>query len=171
METKDRLLSLLEENRDRFVSGGETAEALSVSRTAVWKAAEALRKDGYEIEAVPRRGYRLKAGSDVLSENGVKQRVDPAYARANIRVEQTVTSTNRILRDEAAGGAPEGTVLIAACQTEGRGRVGRKFFSPPDTIPLLSGIRMRPFMCLNWTCRMCWPIRKAGSVLQRMREA
>ena len=143
METKDRLLAFLEENRDRYISGEETAAKLSVSRTAVWKAAEALRKDGYGIEAVPRKGYRLAADTDVLSAAGIRRYLGPGADGLDIHTEYSVSSTNTVLREKAAAGAPEGYVLAAVTQTAGKGRVGRSFFSPADTGLYLSLI-LRP---------------------------
>ena len=143
METKDRLLIFLEENRDRYISGEETAAKLSVSRTAVWKAAEALRKDGYEIEAVPRKGYRLAADTDVLSAAGIRKYLGPGADGLDIHAALSVTSTNTVLKEKAAQKAPEGYVLAAAMQTAGKGRVGRSFFSPADTGLYLSLI-LRP---------------------------
>lgn len=55
-------------------------------------------------------------------------------------------STNALLREKAAAGAPEGCVLIAGSQTEGRGRTGRRFYSPPDT-GLYMSLLLRPFRC------------------------
>ena len=53
MKTKEQLLILFENNKGCYFSGEEIAEALSVSRTAVWKAVKTLRDDGYRIDAVP----------------------------------------------------------------------------------------------------------------------
>ena len=67
MGTKENLLIIFEENRGAYFSGEELAERLSVSRTAVWKAVNSLRKEGYEIDAVPNKGYCLSAATDILS--------------------------------------------------------------------------------------------------------
>ena len=45
METKERILLLLEQNRDKALSGQSLAESCGVSRAAVWKAVEALRQE------------------------------------------------------------------------------------------------------------------------------
>lgn len=50
----------------------------------------------------------------------------------NIIVKDTVTSTNSILKEMAKDGCRKKTALIANCQTQGRGRLGRSFYSPPD---------------------------------------
>ena len=59
MGTKELVLRMLECQRDRHVSGAWLAEELGVTRNAVWKAVEALRAEGYVVEAATNRGYRL----------------------------------------------------------------------------------------------------------------
>ena len=71
MGTKEKLLALLEENRGTYFSGEAIAEALGVSRTAVWKAVNGLRSDGYCISAVQNKGYALPEEADVLTALGV----------------------------------------------------------------------------------------------------
>lgn len=144
MSTKERTLSHLLEQRDQFISGETLAEMLGVSRSAVWKEIESLRADGYKIDAVPHKGYRLCGTNDLLSAAEIMHHLS-ADARRTMRisVEREVDSTNAILRRQAAQGAEEGTVLIASAQTQGRGRLGRQFHSPADTGIYLS-LLLRP---------------------------
>lgn len=65
---KAEILAALRET-DGYVSGQELCEKFGVSRTAVWKAINQLKKEGYEIEAVTNRGYRILSVPDLLSEN------------------------------------------------------------------------------------------------------
>lgn len=140
--TKDALLVLFEQNKGRYFSGEEIAETLSVSRAAVWKAVESLRSDGYAIEAVKSRGYCLSPDTDIVSGQGVGK-----YLRADLdldfEVYEEVTSTNTLLKEKAAAGAREGTVIIANSQTGGKGRLGRSFYSPLNT-GLYISILLRP---------------------------
>lgn len=142
MATKDQILSLLLSCRGSFLSGEELAQSLGVSRTAVWKGMKALREAGYEIEAQPNRGYCLKAGMDILSAQGVQGFLNTGKD-LRLELRQSVSSTNALLREQAAQGAPEGTVLLACAQSQGRGRLGRSFFSPADTGVYIS-ILLRP---------------------------
>lgn len=71
MGTKERLLELFEARKGSFLSGEEIAQTLSVSRTAVWKAVNALRQEGYPIEAATNRGYCLGECADVLDRKSV----------------------------------------------------------------------------------------------------
>ncbi len=133
MTVQDHLRELLEANKSVFLSGEEIARRLGVSRNAVWKAIHSLKADGYPIRAVPNRGYCLAGSSDVLSESGIRQYLTGEARALSLRVFDSVDSTNLVLRRLAGEGAPEGTVVVAAEQTGGRGRKGRSFFSPQGT--------------------------------------
>lgn len=142
LTTKDRLLALLETQRGGYFSGEELARRLEVSRAAVWKAVNALRAAGYAIDAAPNRGYCLAAGTDVLSPQGVQRLLDPGCP-VTLQAVDSTPSTNALLRELAADGAPEGCAVLANAQTEGRGRGGRRFYSPPGTGVYLS-VLLRP---------------------------
>ena len=147
MTVQDHLRTLLESNKSVFLSGEEIARRLGVSRNAIWKAIKALQAGGYPIQAVPNRGYCLAASSDVLSESGIRQYLTGEALSLDLRVYDSVDSTNLVLRSLANEGAAEGTVVIAAEQTGGRGRKGRSFYSPQGTgvyISLLLKPRIAP---------------------------
>ena len=74
MTTKEKLLTLFEKNNGVYFSGEEIADKLSVSRTAVWKAVNSLRKEGYKIHAAQNKGYCLAADTDILSVQGIQNR-------------------------------------------------------------------------------------------------
>ena len=146
MGTKEQLLALLEKNKGVYFSGEEIAEKLSVSRTAVWKAVESLRGEGYRIDAVRNKGYCLSVETDILSVQGIEKYLNPICAGLKLAVFSTVQSTNTMAREAAVSGAPEGYTVIANMQTDGRGRSGRSFFSPADTGVYLS-LLLRPPHC------------------------
>ena len=141
--TREELLSFFWQNADSYISGEELAGRLQVSRAAVWKAVGQLRAEGYAIESVPGRGYRLLSASDVLSEEGIRRHLQ--HQELNLQVVRTITSTNTVLKTLAAEGAPSGLALIAGEQTAGRGRMGRSFYSPAGTGLYLS-LMLRPAM-------------------------
>ena len=143
MGTKERLLEFFERNRGRYFSGEELAGQLSVSRTAVWKGVNSLRKEGYQIDAVQNKGYCLSAHTDILSAQGIRGYLSPECRDLRLEVLQTVDSTNGWVRGKAEAGEPEGYVVVAASQEKGKGRVGRSFFSPADTGVYMS-ILLRP---------------------------
>ncbi|MBE5949493.1 MAG: biotin--[acetyl-CoA-carboxylase] ligase [Lachnospiraceae bacterium] len=71
--------------------------------------------------------------TDILSSLGIKEHLDEQNKDLNIEIYPILNSTNLTLKEKAASGAPEGTVIIAEEQTMGRGRFGRQFFSPAGT--------------------------------------
>ena len=129
MSVKQQVLQLLEDNRGKYFSGNSMAKELSVSRASVWKSVQALRAEGYGISGSTNKGYMLEKSGDMLSSAGILRHIktDGVFL---VEAKKLVTSTNTLLRAEAAKGAPEGLVLAAEAQTHGRGRQGRAFHSP-----------------------------------------
>ncbi len=143
MKLKHQVLKILEENRGTYINGARLAEQLYVTRSSIWKAVKALQKDNYRIEAVPNKGYRLEPDNDIVSAESIAPFLSSSAAHYILDVRQSVTSTNTIAKEMAAKGAKEGTVIIALEQTEGRGRMGRSFYSPKESGIYLSLI-LRP---------------------------
>ena len=139
--TKEQVLSVLREHPDQFVSGESLASALHVSRTAVWKAVEQLRREGYPISSVNRMGHRLASASDVLSGEGIRSGL--TVPGLQVKVFPTISSTNTVLKQMALEDAPAGLALVAGEQTAGRGRLGRSFYSPAGSGLYLS-LLLRP---------------------------
>ena len=130
MSTKQQVREMLEKNAGTFVSGESLARRLCVSRNAVWRAIKALQEEGCSIQAVTNRGYRLEVPEGELTEQSVRRWLPDNGRKWDIKVFQSITSTNTVLKEMAENNALEGTILIASEQTEGRGRMGRTFYSP-----------------------------------------
>ncbi|NLW56126.1 MAG: biotin--[acetyl-CoA-carboxylase] ligase [Firmicutes bacterium] len=128
--TLGRLVGLLTEHQ--FLSGQELAVQLGVTRAAVWKQVETLRGLGYEIEAYPRQGYRLLSRPDRLYPWEIAQGLRTKLLGKTIEYYDELSSTNQRAK-ELLVSCPEGTVVLAESQTAGRGRLGRRWFSPPGT--------------------------------------
>lgn len=144
LTTKEKILGLLEENRGHILSGTAIAKSLDLSRAAVWKAIEELRKEGYTIDAVTNKGYSLPEGSDLLSVEGILLHLaDLPIQREQIHVYKSIDSTNQLGKRMAVDGAPHGSIFLAEEQTDGRGRRGRSFFSPKGK-GLYMSILLRP---------------------------
>lgn len=126
---KAEILTLLREKQD-YVSGQELCSRFGVSRTAVWKVVNQLKEEGYVIEAVQNKGYRLKENPDVLSISELKSRIHNQWAGGDIYYYEETTSTNIDAKRLAEEGAPHGTIAVADKQTAGRGRRGRAWESP-----------------------------------------
>lgn len=143
MTTKDQVLAYLLDSPDEEISGEKLARRIGVSRAAVWKAVDALRHDGHDIQAGSNRGYRLSGERDIVSEAGIRAALKTGRIGARLEVHPVIDSTNSRARALAQDGAPEGTVVIARGQTGGRGRLGRSFHSPADSGIYMSVI-LRP---------------------------
>jgi len=137
--TKEAVLALLR-GTDGFVSGQRISDELGLSRTAVWKAVQALRTDGYAVESVTNRGYRLVAAPNRLDRDEIRRLLAGHPWAERVVLLDEVDSTNNYAKQLAAGGAPAGTIVIAERQTGGRGRLGRSFASPPGLGLYLSAI-------------------------------
>ncbi|MBB6735462.1 biotin--[acetyl-CoA-carboxylase] ligase [Cohnella zeiphila] len=124
------LLSLLEERSGEFVSGEEISRKFGVSRTAIWKHIRKLEAEGYKIEAATRNGYRLIGRPSRLSVSELLGKLQTRSFGRKLQVLDAVPSTQDIARQLAEEGAPEGTLVIAEQQTQGRGRMGRAWVSP-----------------------------------------
>ena len=141
MDKKQLLLEKLE-SAESFVSGNELADCLGVTRASVWKYIKALKNDGYQVEAITNRGYRLSPMNDVITVGGVKKALGENAEKFGIEVLSSCSSTNQVLKSKAES-LPPWHVLIAESQSAGRGRNGRKFFSPNGT-GLYMSILLRP---------------------------
>nr|AXJ99421.1 Biotin--protein ligase [Paenibacillus brasilensis] len=130
MNNHERLLGILEEGTSDYVSGEEISRRLSVSRTAVWKQINKLRELGYNIEASSRRGYRIVSRPDRLEVSKLAHSLNTQSFGKRIVILDSTVSTQQDAMRLAEEGAPEGTVVLAEEQTAGRGRLGRRWFSP-----------------------------------------
>ena len=165
---KTEILSILRQ-RDGFVSGQQLCEEFQVSRTAVWKVIEQLKSEGYQIEAVRNKGYRLTCSPDVMSKAEIESLMKTKWAGHPViyhdQVDSTNTQAKRLGEDLASGGnmtfsgnlassgndtfgeakvgAGHGTLVVADLQTAGKGRRGRSWESPSGASIYMS-ILLRP---------------------------
>ncbi len=132
MTVDAQILSALRQPGGAAVSGAELSQQLGISRAAIWARIQELRSLGYEIEASPHQGYRLLHVPDVLHADDLLSllRGNRVVGR-DIQVFQETGSTNEVVDRLARAGVKEGMVVFAESQTKGRGRLGRKWFSPP----------------------------------------
>ncbi len=126
---KKAILSALRRDGE-YVSGQQLCDSLGVSRTAVWKAVNQLKEEGYEIEALQNRGYRIIASPDVITAQEVESRLNTRWAgHPTVSFEQ-IDSTNNWCKKAAEEGAQEGLLVLADEQTAGKGRRGRRWETP-----------------------------------------
>ena len=138
-----RVLESLRRAEGRVCSGERLSADQGVTRAQIWKHVEALREQGYTIDAVPGGGYRLSASPDRLYPEEIQAGLETRWLAREIRYFDSIDSTNRVALELARSGAEHGTTVVAEGQTAGRGRLGRAFFSPPYR-NLYTSIVLRP---------------------------
>ncbi len=131
IRSKDKVLAFLENNKGDFISGAALAREIGISRNSVWKTIQTLNENGYEIESITGKGYRLASNSSVLSSAAIEHYLDSSDVM--VQYFEHVDSTNTRAKELAETGAAEGLLVVANEQSAGRGRQGRSFYSPSDT--------------------------------------
>lgn len=129
---KSEILEALRET-DGYVSGQDLCTRFGVSRTAVWKAIKQLKEAGYEIEAVPNKGYHIVSAPDLMNKVELESIRNTKWAGQEIYYYDVTDSTNIRAKELAEEGHPSGTLVVADRQESGRGRRGRSWDSPSGT--------------------------------------
>lgn len=154
MALRKAILAALKEKQGEWVSGEVLSTRLQVSRTAVWKQIKKMQTEGYEVDSLPKRGYRLCNSPDLLSPDEVCPGLTTKVFGCDHYLHyQEIDSTNSRARTLAAAGYPEGTVVVAESQTTGRGRRGRTWHSPANQGIYVS-IILRPVLPLKEISRV-----------------
>lgn len=139
---KSEILRMLKES-EKYLSGQELCEKFGVSRTAIWKVVKQLEAEGYLIEAVRNKGYRLKTAGDFLSQAELESSISTQWAGKNIVYYNEIDSTNTAAKKAAEAGAPHGTLVVSDYQSMGKGRRG-KTWSAPHGVGIWMSLIMRP---------------------------
>lgn len=124
---KNRVLEMLQ-SAEGYISGEEISRRLGISRNAVWKHINKLRSEGYGIESVTNRGYRLKSLPDLISAEKIQDGLNTEFIGRKIVCMEETDSTNNTAK--ASSDMPDGTLFISEIQTGGKGRLGRAWSSP-----------------------------------------
>lgn len=145
---REQILALLLQSPDRYISGEDIAQRLGITRAAVWKHMDALKKLGCELESKPNCGYRLVHVPDSLAPEILSTYdFSGTLKRCHFHYTQQTDSTNDLAKRLAAKGAPDVTVVVTEAQTHARGRMARPWTGEPGTslmFSLLLRPRMRP---------------------------
>ena len=128
--SEELVLAFLAEADDEVVSGEAISDKLGLTRAAVWKHVEALRGQGYRIDAVASRGYRLVAVPDRLRALELRPLLNTHDVGQVLHCHEELGSTNDEAKALAEADAGHGEVVVAERQTGGRGRRGRSWVSP-----------------------------------------
>src|SRR5690625_1888612 len=130
--TRRKLIQLLARDRETYISGPELAKELGISRSAIWKHMNQLKKDGYQIEGKSNVGYRFVGFPNKVSENTLQWGLETKWLGKSIIHRTTTPSTQQEAHELALKGAKHGTVVIADEQTKGVGRMNRSWDSPSE---------------------------------------
>jgi len=167
--SEELVLAFLAEADDTFVSGEAISDKLGFSRAAVWKHVNALRAQGYTIEAVAARGYRLVGIPDRLGPLELRPLLGTHDVGREVHWFAEVGSTNDAAKELAEEGALHGEVVVAETQTAGRGRRGRFWASPPGKNLYLSVVlrpelppSRAPELTLLASVALCEAVRRTG---------
>lgn len=173
---KDKILKYLIKNKDNgFISGEKISNELNISRVAVWKYISALKEEGFIIESLRNKGYKLIKNPIDIHPLEIKESLNTSFIGKNIYYFDTVDSTNTLARKYSK---ENGAVIISEEQTSGRGRLGRDWTSPkykglwfsivltpemePQYAPMISHVAaaalIKSFVNLGFTDVKCkWP--------------
>lgn len=139
----DLIIDIFKGSRGEFVSGQALSNKIKITRSAVWKHIEGLRRQGYLILSTPSKGYRLLEAPDRLSASEIRRGIQTKIIGKEILVFDEVDSTNDIAMEMGAKGAEDGLVVVAESQSHGKGRLGRTWISPKG-VNLYVSILLRP---------------------------
>lgn len=126
---RNKILSALYAKKGGFTSGEDLSLSLDVSRTAIWKHINMLRKEGYEIEAINKKGYRLIETFNSLLPGELKPYIHTEVFGKNIVHFESLDSTNNYCKKHGQA-LSHGTIVVSEEQLLGRGRMGRDWSSP-----------------------------------------
>jgi len=141
---RERILALLR-RAEGFVSSQTICKELEITRAAVWKQVQMLRRQGYSIQGVSSQGYRLREVPDALHVLEADPEIRTDRIGRTILVKGATESTNEDLWELGRQGAEEGTVVIAEMQRAGKGRKGRQWISPANRNLYMSVLLRPPF--------------------------
>ena len=127
--TRSKLINLLSKSNHDYISGQQLSDALQISRNAIWKHMNELKKDGYEIEGIPKKGYRIISYPNKVSENTIQWGLETSWIGKKVYHRESIDTTQRLAHQLALDGAEHGTIVIADEQTKGKGRTGRHWQS------------------------------------------
>ncbi|EPC3765529.1 bifunctional biotin--[acetyl-CoA-carboxylase] ligase/biotin operon repressor BirA [Klebsiella michiganensis] len=108
-----------------FHSGEQLGERLGMSRAAINKHIQTLRDWGVDVFTVPGKGYSLPEPIQLLDEEQIARQIE----HCRVTVLPVIDSTNQYLLDRLSE-LQSGDACVAEYQQAGRGRRGRKWFSP-----------------------------------------
>ncbi|USK58608.1 biotin--[acetyl-CoA-carboxylase] ligase [Peribacillus asahii] len=132
-DVRTKLIEAFSNANGTFISGQQIADYIGCSRTAVWKHIEDLRTEGYVVEAVRNKGYRIITTPEKVTANEIQLGLQTKILGKKVHYEESVETTQKIAHKLSNEGAPEGTLVVAEEQRGGKGRLMRPWYSPKYT--------------------------------------
>src|SRR3972149_8654855 len=143
ISTEQEIIRLLKKKSRSYLSGQTLSKSFGLSRTAIWKHINAIKKMGYFIEASPAKGYRLNLDNLPFNAFEISSNLKTSFIGKDISFYKDTGSTNDAARAFAIKGAREGFAVVADSQTKGKGRLGRSWESPAG-VNIYTSIVLRP---------------------------
>lgn len=140
---RETILRMLHQSGNEFISGELISEKLGITRAAVWKHMQTLQREGVDIEAVTRKGYRLRGSTNAMLPTLIEPELKTRSLGREMVYLNSVPSTNLIARQLSQQGCAHGTIVLAEEQTQGRGRRGRIWLNSPGQDICMSAV-LRP---------------------------
>ena len=129
-----KIITLLKSHKSEYLSGQDISESLKLSRAAVWKHIKKLQSLGYKIDSRPKIGYRLTGTTELPLPWEIRDGLETKLFGKRVYYFDTINSTQNFAIELASRPQENGTVVIAQKQTQGRGRLNRKWTSPSGGI-------------------------------------
>lgn len=131
-KTREKVINILIDNSDKYISGEYMSDILGLSRASIWKHIKALKGEGFDIESKAGHGYRLhRKEKRGLSSYEIKHKLKTSYMGQEVYYFDSIDSTN-IYANTIANQASEGSVVVSKEQTQGKGRSGKVWVSDND---------------------------------------
>jgi len=129
-----KVLTYLKSHNSEFLSGQDLSDVLKISRVAVWKHVKKIRSLGYKVESKHRLGYKLTDLTDQLLPWEITQNLDTKLLGKRVYYFDTIDSTQNFAAKIASNHNENGTIIVSKHQTDGKGRLERKWESPTGGI-------------------------------------
>ncbi|MDY4023442.1 biotin--[acetyl-CoA-carboxylase] ligase [Staphylococcus borealis] len=122
------VIRILYKHQSEYISGQYIADQLNISRAAVKKVIDQLKKDGCKIDSINHKGHQLNELPDCWYQGIVAYILKDSQLASEIEVFESVASTQTIAKQELVGNSAS-MIILSDEQTQGRGRFNRNWAS------------------------------------------
>ena len=129
-----KVLSFFQTHDSEYLSGQDLSDVLKISRVAVWKHIKKIKTLGYKIESKQKLGYRLVDDTEKLLPWEITTNLKTKLIGKRVHYFEEIDSTQNFAQQIASDKKENGAIIIAEKQTDGRGRLDRKWTTPKGGI-------------------------------------